>query len=327
MAEFVVFDELKQRVSIVDVLRHYGILDSLRSRKGGDELVGKCPWHTSSSSDPFRVSVSKNAFHCFGCNAQGNVIGLVETQEELSTREAALLLQGWFPGAPGGSQSRPVPQDISSEPVEINPPLQAPAFPLKNLNPKHPYLKERGLTQETIEHFGLGSASRGLMQGRIAIPIHNEIGDGELVAYAGRWIGEGEPPEGEPRYKLPMGFVKTAVVFNLHRAKKMAREKGELVVTEGYFTVFRLFQCGIENAVALMGAHLAERQMELLVETLGPQGRVVLLFDDDKAGQTASVQAAGELVDKLFVKVAKLPDGAIQPDELSDEDLQRIVAG
>ena len=90
MAEFVDFAELKQRVSIVDVLRHYGILDSSRSRKGGDELVGKCPWHTSSSSDPFRVSVSKNAFHCFGCNAQGNVIGLVETQEEISTRERQL---------------------------------------------------------------------------------------------------------------------------------------------------------------------------------------------------------------------------------------------
>ena len=89
MAERVNFAELKQRVSIVDVLAHYGILDSLRARKGGDELVGKCPWHSSSSSDPFRVSVSKNAFRCFGCNAQGNVIGLVETQEELSTRDAA----------------------------------------------------------------------------------------------------------------------------------------------------------------------------------------------------------------------------------------------
>ena len=215
-------------------------------------------------------------------------------------------------------------QDISSEPVEINPPLQAPAFPLKNLNPKHPYLKKRGLNQETIEHFGLGAASRGLMQGRIAIPVHNE--NGELVAYAGRWIGEREPPEGEPRYKLPMGFVKTAVLFNLHRTRELAREKGDLIVTEGYFTVFKLFQCGIDNAVALMGAHLSEQQKELLVETLGAQGRVLLLFDDDEAGRAGSVKAAEELMDQLFVKVAKLPDGAIQPDELSDEDLQRIVA-
>ncbi len=52
----------------------------------------------------------------------------------------------------------------------------------------------------------------------------------------------------------------------------------------------------------------------------------MLLFDDDKAGRDGSVKAAEELMDQLFVKVAKLPDGAIQPDELSDEDLQRIVA-
>ncbi len=162
------------------------------------------------------------------------------------------------------------------------------------------------------------------MKDRIAIPIHNE--HGELVAYAGRWIGEGEPPEGEPRYKLPMGFVKTAVLFNLHRARELAREKGELVVTEGYFTVFKLFQCGIENAVATMGAHLSERQKELLVETLGARGRVILMFDDDEAGRNGSLKAAGELMDQLFVKVVKLPDGAIQPDELDDEQLRRIVA-
>ena len=68
------------------------------------------------------------------------------------------------------------------------------------------------------------------MAGRIAIPIHNE--HGELVAYAGRWPGE--PPDGEGKYKLPAGFHKSLVVYNLHRAKALAREKGLLVV-EGFF--------------------------------------------------------------------------------------------
>ena len=92
-------------------------------------------------------------------------------------------------------------------------------------------------------------------------------------------------------------------------------------------TVFRLFQCGIENAVACMGAHLAERQMELLVETLGGRGRVTLLFDDDEAGRNGSLKAAEELMHQLFVKVAKLPDGAIQPDELEDDELRLLIAG
>ncbi len=163
----------------------------------------------------------------------------------------------------------------------------------------------------------------GLMKARIAIPVHNACGD--LVAYAGRWIGEA--PEGERKYKLPMGIVKTAVLFNLNRAKEPTRGKGELIVTEGYFTVFKLFQYGVENAVALMGAHLSEQQKELLVETLGPQGRVVLLFDNDEAGQAGSAKAAEELINQLFVKVVKLPERVAQPDELTDEELQRIVAG
>ena len=132
---------------------------------------------------------------------------------------------------------------------------------------------------------------------------------------------------GERKYKLPVGFVKTAVLLNLNRAKEPARGKGELIVTEGYFTVFKLFQYGVENAVALMGSHLSEQQKELLVETLGPQGRVVLLFDNDDAGQAGSAKAAEELINQLFVKVVKLPERVAQPDELTDEELQRIVAG
>jgi DNA primase len=46
---------------------------------------------------------------------------------------------------------------------------------------------------------------KGIMAGRVAIPIHNE--QGELVAYAGRWTGD--PPDGEGKYKLPTGFHKS----------------------------------------------------------------------------------------------------------------------
>jgi hypothetical protein len=53
-----------------------------------------------------------------------------------------------------------------------------------------------------IAHFGVGYCQKGIMVGRMAILIHNE--KGELVAYAGR--RSGEPPEGEGKYKLPMGF-------------------------------------------------------------------------------------------------------------------------
>lgn len=108
-------------------------------------------------------------------------------------------------------------------------------FTLKNLNPKHPYLKERGLNKETVHHFGLGHCSRGLMKERIAIPINNE--QGELVAYAGRYAGE--PPEDEEKYLLPPGFGKSQVLFNLDQARELATDQG-LIVVEGFFDVFNL---------------------------------------------------------------------------------------
>jgi DNA primase len=98
----------------------------------------------------------------------------------------------------------------------VNVPLK---FALKYLDLAHPYLVERGLTQGTIADFGLGYCQKGIMAGRIAIPIHNE--HGELVAYAGRVPGD--PPEGEGKYKFPMGFHKSSVVYNLHRAKELTK--------------------------------------------------------------------------------------------------------
>jgi DNA primase len=75
---------------------------------------------------------------------------------------------------------------------------------------EHPYLSKRGIPPELVERFGLGFCAQGSMAGRIAIPIENAAG--ELVAYAGRWVGsEAELPEGEEKYKLPKGFQKSLV--------------------------------------------------------------------------------------------------------------------
>jgi DNA primase len=117
--------------------------------------------------------------------------------------------------------------------VKVNPPLKV---ALKSLDPNHAYLQERGFAPETIAAFGVGMCTgKGIMASRIAIPIHNE--PGELVAYAGRWPGE--LPEGEGKYKLPMGFHKSLVVYNLHRAREHAKDAG-LIVVEGFFDAMRL---------------------------------------------------------------------------------------
>ena len=315
--EWVSFQQIKEQVSIKDVVDHYGL--QLRSRKGGDELVGLCPFHgPGKSRDPFRVSRSKNNWHCFQCDRGGNVLDLVAQREDVSIREAALLLQQWFGVDRPADVAEPPPNTV--EPV--NPPL---TFELKNIDPKHPYLKERGLDPDTIEYFGLGyypgNRGRGYQKGRIVIPIHNE--HGQLVAYAGRWPGE--PPEDESRYKLPVGFVKTAMVFNLHRATELAREKG-LTIVEGFFGAMKVYQAGFPNVVALMGSYLSEQQKQLLVGALGEQGKVILMFDGDGDGRKCQEQCLTELSRHIFVKVVELDDG-VQPDHLVDDQLRLLLTG
>src|ERR1035441_7631183 len=108
------------------------------------------------------------------------------------------------------------PQDVppttgTSCPVESstgdrgNKPLP---FTLKGIDYSHPYLGERGITEETAKHFGIGFfPGKGCMQGRIVIPIHSE--EGILVAYAGRVLAQSEP-----KYKFPPLFQKSLVLFN-----------------------------------------------------------------------------------------------------------------
>ena len=87
MAEWVSFQELKERVSITDILSHYGLLDGLKSQKGGDELVGLCPFHRETRGS-FHASVSKNAFNCFSAarGKHGNVLDFVAAKEGVDIR-------------------------------------------------------------------------------------------------------------------------------------------------------------------------------------------------------------------------------------------------
>jgi len=170
------------------------------------------------------------------------------------------------------------------------------------LDGTHPYLTERGLAPEAIEYFGIGCCNRGLMKNRIAIPIHNE--QGELVAYAGRWAGE--TPESQERYLLPTDFHKSAELFNVHRVEMASKE---IVLVEGFFSVFWLWQHGIANVAALMGSSLSDRQRDILVDRLAPNGKALLLFDDDDAGDTGRRLGLDKLADQLFVKSLRLPAG------------------
>lgn len=338
------FKEIKACVSIAQILEHYGVLEALAKSANGDRLSGACPIHGGTNKTHFRASVSKNCWNCFGkCQSGGNVIDFVSKKEELSFREAAILIQKWFMGEheetpsppvkvrieadkvdekPGASESSsaPAPMEsvqITSEETTENPPLK---FSLAHLDPEHEYLKERGLTPESIVTFDLGYCGKGLLRGYIAIPIHNTAG--ELVAYAGRWPGT--PPSGTAKYKLPNGFRKSLEVFNLHRAM-LSGQDAPLVIVEGFFDCIKIHQAGYERVVALMGSSLSESQENLILENADPDRGIVVFLDNDEAGRKAQSEILCRLARQVFVRSIFADGEGRQPEHLSSEEVHSLL--
>ena len=311
MEDWVDFRAVKEAVSLEAVLRHYQV-PGLRRRR--HQLEGCCPIHRGKRDDSFRASLSRNAFHCFACQAHGNVLDFVAAMERCSVREAAVRLQQWFDVTGLAPWTRPVPgsareRELVREKEGCNRPL---GFALTGVDHAHPYMQQRGIEDATAAEFGVGFyGGPGLMSGRIVIPIRNP--SGEIVAYAGRAL------DGRlPKYKLPAGFRKAWELFNVQRA--VATRSKTAVVVEGYFDCLQVHQAGFGYVVALMGTSLSAEQ-EILV---GRFDRVVLLLDGDAAGRAASRVISAKLSERCSVVLANVPDGA-QPDQLSPTAIRDLI--
>lgn len=312
MSAWVDFRAVKEVVSLEAVLQYYQV-KGLRPRRRG-HLEGRCPIHRGARDDAFHVDLRKNVFHCFACQAGGNVLDLVAAMERCSIREAALKLQAWFGSQPERLPGRLAAEGWKGELVREksgrNLPLR---FILAGVNTSHAYLSQRGVDPATAREFGVGFYSgAGLLKGRIVIPIRNVCG--ELVAYAGRAVDDRTP-----KYQLPAGFRKGLELFNLHRAAATGNET--VIVVEGYFDCLRVHQAGFPCVVALMGCALSTEQERLLLERFR---RLVLMLDGDAAGRAAGQRLSARLSGKCSVVVVALPDGA-QPDQLLPEIIGRLL--
>ena len=98
-------------------------------------------------------------------------------------------------------------------------------------------------------------------------------------------------------------------------------------MVEGFFDTFRIWESGVKNVAATMGTSISERQAELLVETLGPRGKLVLCFDNDAAGRAGTIQVFETLSSQLFIRSLKLPKEGAQADELTQQEIHQLLSG
>lgn len=338
---FVDFKAVKAAISMEKVLEHYGLLD--RFKRSGDNLSGPCPIHKGTNPTQFRVSLSKNIWNCFSeCKRGGNVLDFIAKMENVTVHAAALKVIEWLGLDPEGMAARseeakkdlsepkkgktdPVPK-LPSKAAAPAPDTAAPNKPLKfrldKLERSHPYLAERGLTQETIVDFGLGYCAKGMMAERIAIPIHDPEGD--VVAYAGRYPGE--PPGDTPKYKLPPGFRKSLELFNIDRAIKGPPEEA-FVIVEGFFDCMKLHQHGCRKAVALMGSTMSAAQEDLIRKHTNGRSQIIVMLDEDEAGRAGREDIAVRLARFAFVKIHGFAKEDQQPENLTAEEIAEVLGG
>jgi DNA primase len=274
---FVSFAELKRAVSIEAVLARYGLREGLTVK--GKNLAGPCPFCKGQSQRQFQVNLEKNAWYCFGCKIGGNILDFVAKRENVNLRAAAVKLDLWFelglaaeappPAAPPSvSAGAPLPKD--ENPSGANPPL---TFTLKTLDPNHASLSTLGLRTSTLTDFGAGYCSKGLLKGRLAIPVHNS--GGELVAYAGLAVSG----DGTPRYLFPPNFHPELEVFNLHRLVESAEGDSPLYLVPEIEGALRLSEAEVIPVLGLFDGALSAEQEAAIKGALTLYERLILVGD------------------------------------------------
>lgn len=308
-----IIDEVISRNDIVDVISGY-----IKLKKNGSSYVGLCPFHNEKSPS-FSVSGSRQLYHCFGCGAGGNVVTFVMEYEKFTFPEAVKALADRvnmeLPEVEYNEQERR-DRGIRDKLLEIN--KLAATYYYKQLRTEHgqlglDYLKKRGLSDETIQRFGLGysaqgssvyrylkekgydddilkesglfSYERGITDkffNRVMFPIMDI--NNKVIGFGGRVMGDAKPKYlNSPETKL---FDKSRNLYGLNIAR--ASRKDNLIICEGYMDVISLHQAGFNQAVASLGTALTPGQARLMKRYTD---NVLITYDSDEAGVKAAMRA------------------------------------
>lgn len=334
-------EELRSRVDIESVISPY-----VNLRRRGKNLVGLCPFHNEKTPS-FTVYPENDSFYCFGCGVGGDVITFVRRIENLDYLEAVRML--------ADRAGMALPEDGFDDSMakrrtavlEANR-AAAKFFHAELMSERGrealDYFLARGLTIETIRHFGLGYApdnwralknhlnQKGFddtllenanllrrsekngkvnyydnFRNRIMFPIIDPRGN--VIAFGGRVMDDSKPKYINTSDTLV--YKKSNGVFALNFAKN--GNDGKLIVAEGYMDVIALHQAGFTNAVACLGTALTKEQANLLSRYAK---EVLISYDSDEAGQKATARAINIFSSTgLEVRVLRLSGGK-DPDEI-----------
>ncbi|MBE0501423.1 MAG: DNA primase [Desulfuromonadales bacterium] len=341
--------EIRERTDIVEVVSSY-----LPLKRSGANSLGLCPFH-SEKTPSFNVNSTRQIFHCFGCGVGGNVFTFLMRMEGVAFPEAVRRLGEKAGVDVPDEKMTPVEEQRRQEQeklARINE-VAADFYHQLLLDGEEAaagrrYLRQRGFDAETVRLFRLGYAPEqwdalarhlkekgfdlktvreqlglvrpgkdgrddfDLFRKRLMIPIY-DIRD-QVVAFGGRVLDDSLPKYiNSPESPI---YHKSRILYGLHNAREAMRRENVGIVVEGYFDQMALLKAGFENAVATCGTALTPDHAGLLKRYTD---RLLMLFDQDKAGQKATLRSMDVLLPVgVSVAVVTLPDGA-DPDSFLAE--------
>lgn len=336
-------ESLKNSIDIVDVIGSF-----IELRKAGANYKANCPFH-GEKTPSFVVSPSKQIYHCFGCGVGGDSIKFVMELEKLTYPEAIEKLASMFnfslnytKGSSDYSEAKRILESIQTWYVKN----------LENNPTAKQYLLDRGVSQSSIQRFGIGYVPDGasvmnflnsallplpkaveagiIAQGegggyyarlveRITFPIYST--SGAAVGFGGRTITN-HPAKyiNSPQTKL---FNKSRLLYGYNLAKESIYKNKKLIVCEGYLDVVMFHQAGFTEAVASMGTALTSEHLPLLRKG---DPKIILAYDGDKAGAAAALKAAQMLsVAGFDGGVVLFPDGQDPADLIAKGESETVA--
>ncbi|WP_242927523.1 DNA primase [Pontibacter vulgaris] len=352
-------DQIIAQADIVEVVG-----DFVSLKKKGQNMWACCPFHHEKSPS-FSVSPAKGIYKCFGCGKAGNSVQFIMDVEGTSFPEALKYLAKKYGIEVPEEQANPEYAKEQSDRDSL--------FIVSDFANKHyqqnltqheqggigqAYLKERGISGNTIRKFELGYSLDGWsdftdaalkagykqqyleatgltivkddkrydrFRARVMFPIHNV--SGRVVGFGARTLKSNDKKS--PKYlNSPESDIyhKSNVLYGLFQAKQAMRMQDLCYLVEGYLDVISLHQGGIENVVASSGTSLTEGQIKLIARYTQ---NITVLYDGDAAGVKASLRGIDLILENgLNVNVVTFPEGD-DPDsyiqKVGDEAFKKYV--
>jgi DNA primase len=330
--------DIKDRLDIVVVLGRY-----MELKRAGRTYKGLCPFH-GENAPSFTVSQERGFYHCFGCQAHGDVIRFVQEIENLSFGDAVRQL------AEEAGVELPELRSLTAEQkqklsekdrmFEVNG-LAKEFFQKQLMLPEgetaREYLKKRGVSREMIDAFALGYSPNGwdgltndMTRQHQSAQLLEKVGlvapgnrggyydrfrhrvmfpiimqNNRVVGFGGRALVADEAAKYINSPESPV-FSKSHCLYGYHLARTLISRKQRCIVVEGNLDVVMMHQFGFGETVATLGTAMTEHHIRMLKRMTE---NLIIIYDGDSAGQKAMFRSL-----ELFLRASVNARAVVLPD-------------